>query len=137
MKFAERVQTTRNSAMTAPNCSALTMCAASVATQTFPHAVSCAGIATSQVYQTSWGGEMTITGHKHQHDYKPGWTYLTGQQQSKEVVEAKNAAAEAWLEYEQACDVESPHLHTLLDKAVKLQKEAERLSREWNRNYKD
>ena len=47
------------------------------------------------------------------------------------------AADQAWLEYGYAVDAESPHMHTLLDKAVKLQEEAERLSREWNRNYKD
>ena len=137
MKSAAVKQAMRNSVMTASASLGLTTPARSVATRTFQHVVSYAVTVTSQSCTTSWGGSMTITGHKHQHDYKPGWTYLNGQQQSKEVVEAKNAAADAWLEYEQACDAVSPHLHTLLDKAVKLQKEAERLSREWNRNYKD
>ena len=123
--------------MTAPDCSALMMCATSVATQTFPHAVSCAATATSLHCTTLWGGEMTITGHKHQHDYKPGWTYLTGQRPCRKVIEARMAEDQAWLEYGYAVDAESPHMHTLLDKAVKLQEEAERLSREWNRNYKD
>ena len=78
-----------------------------------------------------------MTQQLHDHNQRPGWTYLNGQQQSKEVVEAKNAAAEAWLEYEQACDVESPFMRTLLEEALQLQEEAERLSREWNRNYKE
>ena len=69
---------------------------------------------------------------------RPGWTYLTGQQPYRKVIEAKNAAAEAWYKYELSIDEETGIGNQLfLDKAVKLQFEAERLSREWNRNYKE
>ena len=78
-----------------------------------------------------------MTQQLHDHNQRPGWTYLNGQQPCREVIEARMAADQAWLEYGYAVDAESPYMHTLLDKAVKLQEEAERLSREWNRNYKD
>ena len=69
---------------------------------------------------------------------RPGWTYLTGQQKSKEVVEAKNAADKAWLEYEQSINETTGTGNNILhERATRLQNEADCLSAEWNRNYKD
>ena len=78
---------------------------------------------------------MTI---QYDHDYKPGRLNLKGQQIGKQVIEARNAATIAWFEYEQSINEETGIGNSVLhDRAAKLQFEAERLSREWNRNYKD
>ena len=80
---------------------------------------------------------MTITGHKHQHDYKPGWTYLNGQQPCREVIEARTAADQAWLAYETSIDEATGESDmALLIKARRLEDVALLLSAEWNRNYK-
>jgi len=61
---------------------------------------------------------------QHDHDQRPGWTYLNGQHKPMLLQQALTERDQAWKEYERAIDDSVPAwlLHNLLDNATRWER---------------